>query len=150
MDKGLKFDDFEIGKEYVSARRTVTEADIQQFAGLSGDYNPLHTDKVFIKENTQYPDRIAHGALTFAMATGLSFREGLTTGTALGFLGVEISWVKPVLAGDTIYQVSKCIDKIESRKPGRGIVVIQRDVYNQRDELVMKQKCTVMVMRDNK
>lgn len=144
---GLKFDDFEIGKEYVSDRRTVTEADIQQFAGLSGDYNPLHTDKIFIQEKTNYPDRIAHGALTFAMATGLSFREGLTAGTALGFLGVEMSWVKPVLAGDTIHQVSKCIEKIESKKPNRGIVIIQRDVYNQNDELVLKQKCTVMVMR---
>lgn len=147
MDTGLKYDEFQIGKEYVSPRRTVTEADIQQFAGLSGDYNPLHTDDIFIKEKTPYSGRIAHGALTFAMATGLSFQEGLTRGTTIGFLGVDITFVAPVMAGDTIYQVSKCIDKRETKKPGRGIVSIQRDVFNQRNECVLKQVCKVMVMK---
>lgn len=147
MDTGLKYDEFEIGKEYVSPRRTVTEADIQQFAGLSGDYNPLHTDDIFIKEKTPYSGRIAHGALTFAMATGLSFQEGLTRGTTIGFLGVDITFVAPVMAGDTIYQVSQCIDKRETKKPGRGIVSIQRDVFNQRNECVLKQVCKVMVMK---
>ena len=147
MSVGLKYDEFEIGKEYVSARRTVTEADIQQFAGLSGDYNPLHTDDIFIKEKTPYSGRIAHGALTFAMATGLSFQEGLTRGTTIGFLGVDITFVAPVLPGDTIYQVSKCIDKRETKKPGRGIVSIQRDVFNQRNECVLKQVCKVMVLK---
>lgn len=147
MAVGLKYDEFEIGKEFVSPRRTVTEADIQQFAGLSGDYNPLHTDDVFIHESTNYPGRIAHGALTFAMATGLSFQEGLTRGTALGFLGVDITFVAPVLPGDTIYQVSKCIDKRETKKPGRGIITIQRDVYNQNGVCVLKQTCKVMVMK---
>ena len=147
MSTGLKYDQFEIGKEYVSPRRTVTEADIQQFAGLSGDYKPLHTDDIFIREKTPYAGRIAHGALTFAMATGLSFQEGLTRGTTIGFLGVDITFVSPVMAGDTIYQVSKCIDKRETKKPGRGIVFIQRDVFNQRDECVLKQVCRVMVMK---
>ena len=147
MTTGLKYDEFEIGKEYVSPRRTVTEADIQQFAGLSGDYNPLHTDDIFIKEKTPYSGRIAHGALTFAMATGLSFQEGLTRGTTIGFLGVDITFVAPVMAGDTIYQVSKCIDKRETKKPGRGVVSIQRDVFNQRNECVLKQVCKVMVIK---
>ena len=147
---GLKFDDFEIGKEYISPRRTVTEADVQQFAGLSGDYNPLHTDDIFIQEKTNFPGRIAHGALSFALATGLSFREGLTAGTALGFLGADLKFVHYVLPGDTIYQVSKCIEKIESKKPGRGIVIIKRDIYNQKNELCLEQKCTVLVMRDKK
>ena len=150
METGLKFDDFEIGKEYISPRRTVTEADIQQFTGLSGDYNPLHTDDIFIQEKTNFPGRIAHGALIFAMATGLSFREGLTAGTALGFLGADLQFVHYVLPGDTIYQVSKCIEKIESRNPERGIVVFQKDIYNQKNELCMKQKSTVLVMRDKK
>ena len=81
------------------------------------------------------------------MATGLSFQEGLTRGTTIGFLGVDITFVSPVMAGDTIYQVSKCIDKRETKKPGRGIVFIQRDVFNQRDECVLKQVCRVMVMK---
>ena len=147
MAVGLKYDDFEIGKEYISPRRTVTEADLQQFAGLSGDYNPLHTDDVFIHESTNYPGRIAHGALTFAMATGLSFQEGLTRGTALGFLGVDITFLAPVFPGDTIHQVSKCIEKRETKKPGRDIITIQQDVYNQKGVCVMKQTCKVMVMK---
>ena len=67
---GLKFDEFEVGKKYISARRTIREADIEQFAALSADYNPLHVDELYVKENTNYRQCIAHGALTFAMSTG--------------------------------------------------------------------------------
>ena len=65
----------------------------------------------------------------------------------LGFLGVDITFVAPVLPGDAIHQVSKCIDKRETKKPGRGIVTIQRDVYNQNGVCVLKQTRKVMVMK---
>ena len=148
MTTGLKFDEFEIGKEYESPRRTVTEADIQQFAGLSGDDNSLHTDSIYIKEKTSYPSRIAHGALTFAMATGLSFQLGLTRGTNLGFLGAdELRFLAPVVAGDTIHLVVKCIEKKESKEPGRGIVTLQQAVYNQNGVCVFTYISKLMIAR---
>ncbi|MFG6353290.1 MAG: MaoC family dehydratase N-terminal domain-containing protein [Oscillospiraceae bacterium] len=146
---GLKFDEFQVGASYESARRTVREADIQLFAGLSADYNPLHTDEQYVKENTGFRQCIAHGALTFAMSTGFSFQDGLTRGTTLGFLGTEIAWKKPVYAGDTIHMVTTVLDKIESKKPGRGIVVFGRDIYNQDGELCMASKATLLVKRDS-
>lgn len=146
---GMKYDEFEIGAKYESARRTVRESDIQLFAGLSADYNPLHVDEQYVKENTGFRQCIAHGALTFAMSTGFSFQDGLVRGTTLAFLGTELSWKHPVYAGDTIHMVTTVLDKIESKKPGRGIVVFGRDIYNQNNELCMASKATLMVMRDN-
>jgi len=145
--KGMYFEDFVIGEEHVSPARTVTETDIQQFAGLSGDYNPLHTDEEFAKANTPFGHRIGHGALTFAIGTGLAFRQGLTSDTAIAFLGTELAFKNPVFAGDTIHLVNKCIDKKETSKPERGIITMQGDMVNQRGEVVMVQKNTVMIMR---
>lgn len=145
--KGMYFEDFVIGEEHISPARTITEADIQQFAGLSGDYNPLHTDEIFVQENTPFAHRIGHGALTFAVGTGLAFRQGLTSDTAIAFLGTELAFKNPVYAGDTIHLVNKCIEKRETSKPERGIIIMQGDMVNQRGETVMVQKNTVMIMR---
>jgi acyl dehydratase len=71
MGTGQYYEEFEIGDTHVSQGRTITEADVATFAGLSGDYNPLHTDAEFAK-TTIFGERIAHGMLTVAMSTGLS------------------------------------------------------------------------------
>lgn len=144
---GLLYDEFEIGKKYVSAGRTVREADIQQFAGLSADYNPLHTNEQYIKDHTQYKSCIAHGALTFAMSTGFVFQDGLTAGTSLGFLGTEIKWTHPVYPGDTIHLETTILEKRETKTPGRGIVIMSRNIFNQDGDLCMESKATVMVRR---
>ena len=68
--KGKKYDQWVIGETYETARRTVTETDIIIFAGISGDFNPLHTDLEFAK-TTPYKTRIAHGALILSISTGL-------------------------------------------------------------------------------
>ena len=145
---GLKFDEFEVGKKYISARRTIREADIEQFAALSADYNPLHVDELYVKENTNYRHCIAHGALTFAMSTGFSFQDGLVAGTTLAFLGVdELRWKHVIYPGDTIHMETTVLEKIESKTPTRGIVRFQRDIINQDGDLCMTYVAILMLKR---
>ncbi len=145
---GLRFDEFEIGKTYLSARRTVRESDVEQFAALSGDYNPLHVDELYIKENTNYRQCIAHGALTFAISTGFSFQDGLVAGTTLAFLGVDgLRWKHVIYPGDTIRMQTSVLEKKESRDPSRGIVTFQRDIINQDGAVCMTYQAILMIKR---
>ena len=86
----LHFEDVEVGFRFETPRRTITEADLVAFAGVSGDFNPLHTDAVFAAQ-TIYGERIAHGALIVSLATGLRQRAGLFDGTLMGLLEIR-SW----------------------------------------------------------
>jgi len=132
---GKFFEDFEIGDEFETPRRTVTEADIVTFAGLSGDFNPLHVDEEFAKQ-TRFGKRIAHGALTFAIMTGLWARLGIWEGTVEAFYGVDkLRFTKPVYAGDTLKVKIKVVDKQD--KGEFGIVVLHNEVQNQRGEVVL-------------
>ncbi|MBX5492329.1 MAG: dehydratase, partial [Chloroflexi bacterium] len=85
---GMYFEDFHIGQEFVTARRTITEHDVMTFAGLSGDFNPLHTDALYAA-TTPYGERIAHGLLTLAITSGLINQLGLMAGTTIALLGYE-------------------------------------------------------------
>lgn len=132
----LHFDELSVGDSWTSARRTVTEADVGQFAGISGDFNPLHTDAVFAAE-TAYGRPIAHGALILSIATGLRQQMGLFTGTMLGLLEIR-SWrfLAPVVPGDTVRALTAIAELRPTSKPGRGVVVQRVDVVNQREETV--------------
>ena len=90
--RGLYWEDWEIGQEFVSPARTITEADIVMFAGLSGDYNPLHINEEYCK-TTQFGTRIAHGPLIYAIAAGLVFQLHLYDDTLIAFLGFDSSEV---------------------------------------------------------
>ena len=83
--KGFYLEDYEIGREYTSQGRTITEADVVNFAGVSGDFNPLHTDEEFGKAN-QFGKRIAHGALGFIISNGLNNQMGIAEGTTIAFI----------------------------------------------------------------
>lgn len=142
---GLYYEEFEVGQTFVSAARTITEADVVQFAGLSGDFNPLHTNEEFAK-TTPFQTRIAHGALGFSIVTGLMDRLGIFEGTAIAFLGVE-NWTfsAPILIGDTIHFEMKINNKRTTSKKGRGIIFREVVVYNQRQEVVQKGQMNIMV-----
>lgn len=134
--RGLYWEDWEIDTEFVSPGRTVTEADIVNFAGLSGDYNPLHMDEEFCR-NTQFGTRIAHGPLIYAIAAGLLFQLHLYDDTLIAFLGFDsLKFTKPVMAGDTVHAKIKVLEKRETSKPDRGVMKRQLHVLNQRDEIV--------------
>ena len=119
---GLYWEEWEIGAEFESPARTVTEADIVHFAGISGDYNPLHIDEEFCK-NTQFGTRIAHGPLIYAIAAGLLFQLHLYDDTLIAFLGFDsLKFTKPVKAGDTIRAKIKVLEKRETSNLGRGVM----------------------------
>ena len=92
---GLYLEEFEIGKVIKSQGRTITEADIVNFAGISGDWNPLHTDEEFAKANA-FGKRIAHGALGVAIATGLSNLTGVFEGTTIAFMEMTVKYKAPL------------------------------------------------------
>ena len=141
--RGKRYGEWVIGEVYETGRRTVTETDIVNFAGLSGDYNQLHTDAVFA-ESTPYGGRIAYGALVFSITTGLVDHSGLIAGTVIGFLVASMSWSAPVKAGDTISVKITPINKKLTKNPGRGIVTLKLQVVNQNDKVTCEQEWTVM------
>jgi acyl dehydratase len=142
---GLYFEEIELNQPMTTAARTITEADVVSFCGLSGDFNPLHTDEEFAR-STPYGTRIAHGPLVLCAAMGLMNRTGFSDGSALGFLGIERwNFVGPVKLGDTIHVRFEVTDKRESSKGGRGIVRRAVSVINQRDEVVQEGEMVTMI-----
>lgn len=135
--RGLYFEDFEIGGRMTSPARTITEADVVWFAGLSGDYNPLHTDEVYAKD-TMFGGRIAHGLLVLSIASGLASRLGFLEGTVLAFLGLEWKFRDPVRAGDTIHVVVTIAGKKAMPRLGGGIVDLDVEVRNQEGAIAQK------------
>jgi acyl dehydratase len=140
------FEDIRVGDEYLSPGRTVTEADIVAFAGLSGDYNVLHTDAEFMKSSI-FGERIAHGLLGLAIQSGLGTRAMPRPFATMAFLGLRWRFKGPIKIGDTIKVRIRITDKRETNKPDRGIVVLERAVLNQRGEIVQEGETDVMVER---
>lgn len=148
MTTGLYYEDLEIGRQLVSPRRTITEADIVIFTGFSGDVNSLHTDEVFAAEETPHGTRIAQGLLTLSAATGLIARVGYSEGTVLAFLGIkEWRFLGVVKPGDTIHAKITILSKRETSKPDRGVFGERLEIINQRGEVVQEGELTMLVKR---
>ncbi|MDH5375330.1 MAG: MaoC/PaaZ C-terminal domain-containing protein [Candidatus Bathyarchaeota archaeon] len=143
--KGKYFEDLKIGEHFETPGRTVTEADIVNFAGISGDYNPLHIDEEFAKK-TRFGARIAHGVLTLSIMTGLWARLGILEGTVEAFYGIErLRFTKPVYSGETLHVKMKVVDNEE--KGQSGIVVLENTVLNQKSETVMVCTTNLLVKK---
>lgn len=142
----MYYEDCNVGDSHVTPARTVTEADVVMFAGLSGDYNPLHTDAEFGK-GTIFKERIAHGLLGLAITAGLKARLGLFDGSVVAFLGLTWEFKKPIFFGDTIHARFTIAEKRETKQPDRGIIVQDVQVLNQRGEVVQAGRHTVMIKR---
>lgn len=130
------FDDVAVGQEWESLGRTLTEADIINFAGISGDFNPIHVDHEFAK-TTLFRRPIAHGLLVFSMASGLGlFCPPMRT---LALMAIREWYFRgPVFIGDTIRVRSKVLEK-ESRSRGkRGAITWQRQILNQEGKVVQE------------
>ncbi len=146
MGRGLTYEEFEMGAIYETQARTITEADVVTFAGLSGDFNPIHTDAEAAK-NSPFGERIAHGMLTVAIATGMANQTGLMEGTTIALMEQNIKYKAAVKFGDTIKLQMEVIEKRETSKPDRGIVKLASRVFNQRDELVVDMIWTQLMIR---
>jgi acyl dehydratase len=144
---GKYFEDFEEGMELSSLGRTMTEADIVNFSGFSGDFNPLHTDSQYASQG-MFGERIAHGMCGFSMAIGLLVRLNIFEGTIVAFYGIdEWRFLAPIKIGDTIHSVGKVVEKKESRKEGQGMVAFMVDVVNQNGTSVMGGQVKVIVKK---
>jgi acyl dehydratase len=134
--EGLYFEDYEVGMELETSGRTVTEADIVNFAGLTGDWNPLHTDEEFAKKGI-FGRRIAHGTLIFSIMVGLLVRLGHVERTIVAFYGIDkLRFTNPVFIGDTIKAYSR-VTELED-KGDFGIVTAEARVEKQTGEIVLK------------
>jgi acyl dehydratase len=143
---GKTFEEFEVGAEFVTASRTIIGADIGSFAGLSGDFNPIHMNEEFAK-TTPLKGRIAHGMLVASIATGLGNQLRIFEGTTLAVMSINNKFKGIVRPQDTITLVLKVREKKETSKPDRGIVIFDANIHNQRDEVVIEGEWVVMMMR---
>ena len=143
---GMYFEEFEVGQKMISPGRTVTESDVVGFAGLSGDFNLIHTDAEYSK-NSPFGARVAHGLLGLSIASGLALRTGVLEGTVIAFREI-VGWkfVKPVFIGDTIHVEMEIIETKAMRRLGGGKVDLNFDVKNQDGETTMKGVWSVLVM----
>ena len=132
----LFFDDVEIGQEWESLGRTVTQADIVNFAGLSGDFNPIHLDHEFAK-TTPFRRPIAHGLLVFSLSSGLGmYHPAMRT---LAFLEIREWYFRgPVFIGDTLRVKSKVLEKEVRARGRRGNITWHRQIINQDDKVVQE------------
>src|SRR5262245_25740181 len=146
--RGRYWDDFKEGDTFTTAARTVTEGAVDLFAGLSGDFNPLHTDEEQARQGPM-KGRIAHGMLVLSVATGLANQLGLFEGTTLALLGMDkIRWTAPVRPGDTIHVELTIRQKKESSRPERGVLTTEVTAVNQRGEAVMTAEWTTLMARN--
>jgi len=142
---GLYFEEFTVGQRIVSVARTVTESDIMSFAGLTGDFNQIHTDAEFAK-GTQFGQRIAHGLLGLSIAVGLLMRTGVLEGTVMAFREiVEWKFIKPVFIGDSIHVEMEAKELKPMPRVGGGLAMVALDVKNQKDETLMRGTLAVLV-----
>ena len=136
----MYFEEFTVGMEHITCGRTITEADVMAFAGLSGDFTELHTNEEYARKGP-FGRRIAHGLLTLSISSGLTVRMNLITDTVVAFYGIDkLRFVKPVFLGDTI-TVKKTVFDTVSKTSVMGVVTFDTTVVNQRGE-------TVLVYRD--
>jgi 3-hydroxybutyryl-CoA dehydratase len=137
-------EDLREGAEYLSAARMISDEDIAAFAGLSGDFSPLHTDDEWVRENTPFPSRIAHGALIFSISQGLP-TPVIDDIAVIAFLGFERALVGPVYPGDTITARWTVAQVRRSRSsPERGIICLHVAVVNQDGTIVQRGSDTYL------
>lgn len=144
---GLYWEDWEVGRTWETGGRTMTEAAIEQCAGLSGDYNPLHIDAEFAKAGP-FGSRVAHGPLIYLFAAGLLFQLHLYDDTLIAFLGFDkLYFTAPVRIGDTLRARIQVTERRETSRPDRGIVQRLLEVRNQRGEVVLEAIQAFLIKR---
>jgi acyl dehydratase len=134
---GLYFEEFTVGDVAESVGRTITEADVVNFAALSGDWNLIHTDAEYSKAQT-FGQRVAHGLLVLSIASGLAVRLGFMEDTVIAFRGLEWKFARPVFIGDTVRLRVTVDEKKEMARLGGGLVNFKLEVLNQKDEVVQR------------
>lgn len=142
--RGLHFEEFEVGLKLRTAGRTITEADIVNFAGLSGDYNQIHTNEVHAAADT-FGRRVAHGLLVQSIATGLAVQAGVIEGTVLAFRELDVKFSLPVFIGDTIHVDIEIVETKAFPRLNGGNITMKFAVVNQEDKVVQRGNWVMLV-----
>ena len=145
--RSLYFEDFSVGQKFVTKARTITEADVVNFAGLSWDHNQLHTDAEYAA-STLYGKRIAHGLLGVIAHAGLSYE--LTEDSILALLELTWQFKAPIYIGDTIHVEQIVKNLRESTAGDRGVLTFEKEVLNQKDEVVQTGTTTILLAKRGK
>ena len=141
--RGLHYEEMEIGLKVTTAGRTISEADIMAFAGISGDWNAIHIDAEYAKTSA-FGERVSHGLLGLSIASGLAMQMGFLDRTVEAFTSMEWKFRAPIKIGDTIHTEVEVTQK-KAVGPSGGFVTFNVLVKNQRDETAQKGQWTVMV-----
>ena len=143
------FDDYTMGEKFISPGRTITESDIIEFAGFTGDWHPLHTNVEYAKK-TVFEERIAHGMLTLCVGSALLFRLGNNVTIPkffIAFYGMDsVRFTGAVKIGDTIHCEFQVTD-LQVKDDRRGVIVAKNVIKNQRDEEVVVYTTSALVGR---
>jgi len=146
---GYSYDDLRVGMEFRSPGRTIPDADLVAFAGLTGDYSELHTSDVYAR-SSQFGRRVAHGMLGLAYAHGLMWaRTGELRHTAIAFLGInEWKFVGPIFVGDTIFVNYRIAELRDSKsKPTQAIAIFEVEVETQDKRIVQRGRKALLVSK---
>jgi acyl dehydratase len=141
---GYYYEDFEVGVKMVTRGRTITESDLVQFAALTGDYNPMHTDEQYAQKSFM-GKRVAHGLLTLSYAVGQAYQLGILERTVLAFRELEMKFSLPVAIGDTIRAELTVLEKQEARRLGGGTIKLEMRIVNQEGKAVQKGVLTLLM-----
>src|SRR5689334_24902087 len=147
---GYRYEDLFVGMRFRSPGRTILDADLIGFAGLTGDYSELHTSDVYAKAS-QFGRRVAHGMLGLAYAHGLMWaRTGELRDTAVAFLGIdEWKFVGPIFVGDTIFVNYRIAELRDSKsRPTQAIAVFDVEVVNQDERTVQRGRKALLVSKE--
>lgn len=142
--RGLYFEDLEVGNTYKTGARTITSADIVNFACLSGDFNEVHANWEYAR-TTAFGKPVAHGPLIYSIAAGLVYASGINEGTLLALLEItDWKMEAPVFDGDTIHLEQEVIDSRLTSSGNKGVVTFDRRIVNQRGERVQRMRGTYL------
>jgi acyl dehydratase len=143
--RGLYFEELQVGDSMVTPGRTITETDLVNFCGLSGDFNQLHSNEEYARQSP-FGKRIAHGMLGLSVASGLASRLGFMEGTAEAFMGLEWKFKHPLYIGDTVHLRAVVTNKREVKRLNGGLVVFRLELLNQ-DHVVLQQGEWTLLMK---
>ena len=146
-DHRMYFDDVDVGEEWTSAGRTITETDAMMWSYLTGDWTSLHVDEEYAKAFSPFGGRIPPGMMTAAIGHGLLSQLRLFHETALAFLELVIRYKDVVRVGDTVRARLKITEKRETSRRDRGLVRLEQSVINQRDVVVQDGEWLILVAR---
>jgi acyl dehydratase len=146
-DNRMYFDDVQVGAEWTSPGRTITETDAMMWSYLTGDWTSLHVDEEYAKQFSAFGGRIPPGMMTAAIGQGLLSQLRLFHETALAFLELVIRYRDVVRVGDTVHARLRIVEKRDTSKADRGIVRLEQQVINQRDAVVQDGEWLILVAR---